>query len=135
MALLINDKQDFKLDLTTGDLDLSGGRLNLSSGQAGVAQGAMIRAKQIKGEWFLDQLKGVAYIEVKGIVTAQEALLGKPLDRAQFEAALRDVLAASPGVLEVVLLEVTQNKRTRTVRSRWQLRTAFGDTPVQTLEH
>ena len=135
MALLKDDKLDFKLDLTTGDLDLTGGRINLSSGLEGVAQGAYIRVKQIKGEWFLNRRTGVPYFVVKGIVTGAEALLGQKFERVKFENGLRTVLENAPGVVQVLLAEATENKRTRRVSSRWQLRSVFGDTPVAQLVH
>ncbi len=124
------DKIDFLLDSVTGDLDISAGHLQLSSDITGAAQGAMIRVKQIKGEWFLNKLQGVAYIATPGIVTQQEALLGSKFERSKFERALRLVLEQSPNVVRVLLLTVTEFKRERRVSSRWQLRTAFGDTAV-----
>jgi hypothetical protein len=135
MAILATDKQDLKLDLTTGDLDLTGGRLNLSSGIAGIAQGAYIRVKQIKGEWFLNRTKGVPYFVVTGVVAGADALLGQKFDQVKFEFALRTVLEGSPGVIQVIMLQVTETKRTRRVASRWQLRTELGDTPVAELAH
>ena len=135
MALLRTDVQDFKLDLATGDLDLTGGRLNLSSDISGIAQGAYIRVKMIKGEWFLDRQKGVPYFKVTGVTEETAALLGQKFERVKFETAIRTVLERAPGVVAVLLLEVTENKRTRRVASRWQLRTAFGDTPVEQLVH
>lgn len=133
--MLRADKQDFKVDLLTGDLDVTGGRLNLSSDVAGIAQGAYIRVKTIKGELFYNQEFGVPYFKVEGIVDELDALLGQKLDLGQFEAALRTVLEASPGVIQVLALSVSENRRTRKVSSRWQLRTAFGDTPVAQLVH
>lgn len=135
MTLLSTDKIDFKINLTTGDLDLTGGRLNLSSGITGVAQGAYIRVKQVKGEWFFNTQRGVPYFEVRGTVSPIDALLGQRLDKVKFERALRDVLETSPGVERVLLFAVTENRITRRVGSRWQLRTAFGDTPIATLVH
>lgn len=136
MALLSTDAQDFKLDLTTGLLDLTGGRLNLSRGITGAAQGALIRVKQIKGEWFLNRRGvGVPYFKVTGVVDGQEALLGKPFNRVTFEAAIRAVLVASPAVSQVLMLAAVEDRRVRKVSSRWQLRTEFGDTPVLTVVH
>ncbi len=132
---LRTDKIDFAIDLTTGDLDMTGGRLNLSSGITGVAQGAYIRVKQLKGEWVFDQQRGVPYFAVRGIVAPAEALLGQRLDLAKFERAIRVVLEASPNVDRVLLLQVIENHAARRVSSRWQLRTAFGDTPIATLVH
>lgn len=135
MALLSTDNQDFLIDPVTNDLDLTGGRLNLSRGVRGVAQGAMIRVKQIKGEWFLNRRTGVPYYVVTGVVSPAEALLGQKFDRTKFEAAYRAVLEASPGVERALQLAITEDRKIRKVGARWQLRTAFGDTPVLTTVH
>jgi hypothetical protein len=132
---LVTDKRDIALDLATGDLDVSQGKFLLSSGMAAVAQAALIRVRLAKGELFLNQQLGVRLIPVPGVVTEQEALLGQRFDREKFEAELRDVLESDPDVTQVLLLQVTQDRQTRRVTSKWQLRTAFGDTPIETLEH
>jgi hypothetical protein len=135
MPILKTDKQDYLIDFRTGDLDFTGGRLSYSGGITGFAQGALIRVKQIKGEWFLNRRKGVAYYVVTGVVAPAEALLGQKFNRVKFEAALRDVLEQSPGVVQVLMLECTEDRKLRKVSSRWQLRTELGDTPVLTAVH
>lgn len=131
MALLTTDKLDFKVDPLTGDLDLSGGRLNLSSGIDGVAQGIMIRVKMVRGEWFLNKLFGVPYYERTGVVTKDEALLGmKPFNRGRAIAAFRDVIITAPGVDKLLLIDVSFDNKTRGMRLKWRVRTAFGDTPT-----
>lgn len=124
------DQIDFLVNLQTGDLDLSGGKLNTSRGLQAIAQGAMIRAKQIKGEWFRNKAVGVPYI-VNDVVSATDALLGAKFDRAKTEAAFRKVLETTPGVVRVLLLAISFDSKSRRVRATWRLRTAFGDTPVQ----
>lgn len=131
---LRSDKIDFLCDLQTGDLDLTSG-LRLSTDIQAVGQGAMIRAKLIKGELFFNRDQGVPYIATKGLVTTQEAILGGKFDRPKFETALRTALEASPNVLRVLLLEITEDRIHRRISSRWQLRTAFGDTPLIQLVH
>lgn len=133
--MLSTDAQNFAIDLQTGNLDLTGGRLNLSRGIEGVAQAALVRVKRIRGEWFRDRGLGVPYIAMADAVTESEALLGQKFDGVKFDVALRTALESTPGVSSVLLASVTRDPRTRKVASRWQLRTAFGDTPVQQLEH
>lgn len=135
MALLKTDTQDYLINLQTGDLDFTGGRLNRSSGITGIAQGALIRVKQIKGEWFLNRRKGVAYYVVTGVVTEAEALLGQKFNRVKFETAIRSVLEQVPGVTQVLMLTCVEDRKLRKVSSRWQLRTELGDTPVLTAVH
>lgn len=133
--MLTTDKIDFKTDPLTGDLDLSGGRINLSSGLAGVGQAAFIAVSQIRSEWFLNLQKGLPLIEVPGVVSAGEALLGQKFDQVKFESAVRGILQAVPAVLQVSLLLISRDSRTRKLTSKWQLRTLFGDTPLTTVVH
>lgn len=127
--MLVTDKQGFLLT-ATGDLDISAGTAQFATGLIGVAQAALVRVRNIKGEWFLNKISGVPLIAGGGVPQA-EAILGQKFDARKAEAAFRTALEAVPAVSRVLLLQQTFNSKTRKLSSRWQLRTAFGDTPVQ----
>lgn len=129
---LSTDRIDFLLDPLTNDLDISGGRLHFSTGLQAVAQGVGIRVRMIRGEWFLNLAFGVPYFKGK-TVTKDEALLGEKFDKVKAAAAFRDVIAAAPGVTQVLLADVQFNTSTRKVTLKWRVRCAFGDTETQTL--
>ncbi len=128
---LSTDRIDFLLDPVTRDLDVSGGQLHFSKGLQGVAQGVDILVNMIRGEWFLNQLIGVPYLQGK-TVTKDEALLGEKFDKAKAAAAFRAVIATGPGVTDVLLADVQFNPGTRKASLKWRVRCAFGDTPLQT---
>lgn len=129
---LSTDKIDFLIDPVTNDLDVSGGRLHFSTGLQAVAQGVGIRVRMIRGEWFLNLLFGVPYLQGK-TVTKDEALLGEKFDRAKAAAAFRAVIAAAPGVIDVLLADVKFNPSNRKASLSWRVRCAFGDTETQTV--
>lgn len=126
---LKSDRIDFLLD-ANGDLDVSGGKLHFSTGLQAVAQGVRIRVQMIRGEWFLDQSLGVPLF-AGPTVTKAEALLGSKFDKVRAAAAFRDVIAAAPGVTEVLLTEVSFNPKTRKAAVKWRVRCAFGDTVTE----
>jgi hypothetical protein len=135
MPLLLTDPIDITLDPVTGDLPA--GDLTMTSGIAAVMQGARIRLRMFAGEWFANLDAGVRYLERDG-VTAAQALLGQPFNRAkairEFRAALlgdpsRNVVAV-PGIVSLKTLDAKYDGPTRTMTVTWQAVTAFGDTPL-----
>lgn len=93
-------------------------------GVEAVAQGVRQRLLLFRGEWFLNLLAGIPYYQ---------ELLGKKFDRARAQAIFRDAILATPGVDSLVSMSVEFVGRTRTLTVTWSARTAFGDTPVDTL--
>lgn len=130
--MLSTDNLDFLLDPLTGDLDLTGGRLNFARGLAGVAQLARIRVGTIRGELFWNTAFGLPLIANR-FVTSREALLGQKFDKAKATKAYYDLLIGTPGVTGVILLDIAFDTKIRKLKIKWQLRTQFGDTPVEEL--
>ncbi len=106
---------DWELD-DDGDLIIP---LVFTSGLGAVAQGISIRLKTFKGEWFLDVDHGVPYFE-NDVVT--DPLIGGKFNELKALAAFRPVIAASPGVDEIVRLAVQFTAATRECRVDWRVR-------------
>lgn len=91
---------DLKLDLTTDDLDVtdftSPRMFTKGEAQLALAQRITIRLRTFLGEWFLDQNKGVPWVQqILGAKNAEGVAL----------AVLRDVIQNTPGVLSVDEIE------------------------------
>lgn len=138
MALLSTDQIDVAVDPATNDIPAQGD-LTMTSGIAAVIQGARIRLRAVAGEWFINLDFGVALYERDG-VPASRAILGQKFNRLKAINEYRDALlgtstkAGVPGLVELLKLEVAFDGPTRTMTVLWQARTAFGDTPVDTLK-
>lgn len=91
---------------TSGDLDVSTNDFQLVDGLAAVVQELQIRYRFFLGEWFLDPDEGVPYIR---------DVLKKAPDDAQVRALLVEVALTTPGVTEVVSLELEIDSAARTL--------------------
>lgn len=120
--MLSTDPIDFLLD-DDGDLVMP---LQFSRGLPAVAQGIRVRTLLVRGEWFLDQDAGVPYLE-NDSVTAAAALLGQRFNAQKARAAFRDAIVSSPGVVELVSMNVSFDRATRGMSVSWEVRTEFGD--------
>jgi hypothetical protein len=109
------DKIDFLLD-DNGDLVLTSD-LVFSIGINAVAQGIRIRIQTFRGEWFLDLDHGVPYYQ---------DLLGHKYNEIKARAAFRDAILSSPGVDDLLSLEVEFNNQTRELTVEWEVQTSFG---------
>lgn len=101
--------------------------LQFALGLEGITQMCRIAVQMFAGEWFLDLDVGVPY---------WDNILGQNPEVAKFAAltGFRDELLAVDGVLEIISLEVTfTDAATRTLNVTWQVRTAAGNTPVDTI--
>lgn len=120
---------DDPIDLALGDDDdlIVTTDLAFVRGLAGVAQMCRIAVQMFAGEWFLDLDVGIPYWEDIFGAPAEVALLSA-------RAGFRDELLAVDGVLDIVSLVVTfDNARSRQLTVSWQVRTAIGNTPVDTM--
>lgn len=130
--MLETDILDFKIDPVTGDLVITTD-LQLSSGLSGVVQAVRTRMLTFKGEIFYDLEEGIPYLAREGI-PQEDALLGmKPFNEVKARKELRDCILATPGIVELLSLQLILNKSTRGLSVTWQARTEFGDTPVDKL--
>lgn len=108
-----------KLVLTNGDLTWA---LDVN----GVLQLCRIALQLFAEEWFLNLDAGIRYFQ---------SILGVRPDLARRAAELEfsRALAAVPGVAEILLFNVDFVGDTRTLTLKFQVRTKYGDTPVDTL--
>ncbi len=115
--LLLDEDDDL---VVTTDLDLV-------RGIEGVAQMCRIAVQMFAGEWFLDLDVGVPYWQDILGASAEIATLSA-------RAGFRDELLAVEGVLDLLILRVTfDDALSRTLTVEWQVRTALGNTPLDTL--
>lgn len=103
------------------------------SGIDGVTQSCRIAVQMFKGEWFADLDLGVAYFENDD---RTEGILGvKPkLAIARARNDYHRVLSSVRGVLEVKRLDVSFVGPTRTLFVQWVVRTASGDTVLDSIK-
>lgn len=92
----------------------------------GVAQLCRIAVQIFRDEWFANLDIGIEYYD--GILGAKESL---GVVRAR--AAYRRELLAQPGVIDVPILNTAFDGGTRVLTVSWVARTAFGDTPLDTI--
>lgn len=91
-----------------------------------IAQECRIALSVYRGEWFLDLERGISY---------WDGILGGRRDAAIAIARteIQDTLLAIDGVVEVTKLTLDFDGETRALKITWRVRTAFGETPVDTL--
>ncbi len=118
--MLETDPVDIALD-SNDDLDVN---FHLISGLEGVAQLCRIAVQTFMTEWFANLDEGVDWFGL---------ILGKPFNENVVRAELRRVLLTVPNVTEVLAVLPAFNSSTRVLTIRWQTRTVWGDTPVDTL--
>lgn len=114
--LLLGDDND--LVITTD--------LQFTKGITAVAQSCRIALQMFAGEWFLDLDAGIPY---------WDSILAQKPDVAIKAAriAFRSELLTSDGVIDVLKLGVTYDGDTRTMSITWQVLTALGETPVDSI--
>lgn len=138
MAVLSTDEIDVYTDPVTGDFPPPGQDIGTTTGIGAVIQGARIRLEMTAGEWFLNLDIGVARFERPGVDPAR-VILGRKFDKVRAIREYRNALlgtpsiAGVPGIVELTYLDVSFDNKTRVQTVRWQARTVFGDTPLDTL--
>lgn len=128
MAYLVTDPICLATD-RDGDIIVP---LQWARGLDAVVQGCRTRLRMVRGEWFLNRDEGVRYLP-NDIVPAAQSILGQKFDRLRCDADMRGAILKTPAVVEVLLMSIEFNARTRAVTVRWQARAEFGDTPVDVL--
>jgi len=122
---LVDEPRDLLLD-ADGDLVITTD-LQWTYGIDAVVQSCRIALQMFQGEWFLDLDAGIPYWDQ---ILGQKPAIAIAVARDEFR---RELLTVS-GVLEVIRLDVTFNGATRALTVVWQVRTALGETPVDTLD-
>jgi hypothetical protein len=97
-----------------------------SRGLVAVAQSCRIKLQLFAGEWFLNLDAGVPYWDQ---ILAQK----DPVAIKAANIAFRQALLEVDDVLSVTRLDITFDRKTRTMRIVWQVNTVFGETPPDTL--
>ena len=122
---LIDEPQDLLLD-DANDLVIEDGDLVFVRGIDAVKQACRIAMQMFRGEWFLDLDAGLPY---------WEQILGrKPAGGIEVaQLLIRNELRRVRGVVEVTRLDVSFTGATRRLSARWQVRTFFGETDVDTI--
>lgn len=107
---------DIALD-TDGDLELSGNELVLIAGADEVTQRLRCRLRMIRGEWFLDEGRGVPFRELLWVK-------GTSLSRIA-SAIKREILTVS-GVLELLSYDQIFDSAARSLTVTFQVRATDG---------
>lgn len=109
--------RDLKLD-SDGDLAIESGDLALVGGIESVAQHAQIRLRFFLGEWFLDESRGVPYLQRIFVKAPRPGLV---------QSIVRKTIEGTPGVRAVTELAVSIDSRTRKARATWRATSDLGE--------
>lgn len=107
---------DLLLD-TDGDLDLTAG-LQFTTGLQAVQQGIDLRLSNFKGEWFANTNDGIPYFQ---------EILGSKFNKLRVVQIFREALLQTPGVLEILSLDVNFDAGTRILSIAWEVNTDLGE--------
>lgn len=122
--MLETDPVDIALDVN-GDIEIDPSTgLRMASGLEGVEQLCRVATSTFMGEVFTDLKEGLDWYGL---------ILGKPFRENVIRAEFRRVLLTVPNVTEVVAVLPTFNRATRVMEVKWQTRTVWGDSSVDTL--
>jgi len=92
------------ISASTNDLHLVGDNLATVTDAHAVGQHARQRLKTHKGEWFLDTVAGVPWLD---------EILGRGYDPALGEAVIKDAIAGTYGVTEITSFSIRFNASQR----------------------
>lgn len=123
----LTDPIDLRLDPDAWDLLVSNGDLSFVSGLDAVAQGVRFVVQLFFGEWFANRAAGVRWL-ANDLVSPEQAILGQKFNAVKARAELRREILLVPGVAEVVSLDVSFDRTTRTVRASWEVRSVYSTT-------
>lgn len=100
-----------------GDLALENGNFVFIDGSKLVRQTILARFRFFLGEWFLDTREGVPYYR---------DILVKSPDRSVVRSVFQQVLAGTPGVLDVLRFELLFDEAARTIRFSFEVQSTDG---------
>lgn len=118
--------RDLAMSINTRELLQSGGDLYLTTGLEAIRQAIDLKLRQVQGEWFLNILDGVPYLN--------DRILGKSTQNfADVEAVFRAALLEVEGVDAVTSLTLAFDRQTRTLAVSWVVKAALGLLKGQTV--
>lgn len=95
----------FKLDLNTRDLAIDNNKhVAIADKSDDIRQRLILKLELMKGEWFLDENEGIAWLEIFSLTGEEQE------QRAKLE--VRKVLNNDKAVVEIKRLEVKQDPQT-----------------------
>lgn len=103
-----------------GDLDVVGGRFVPLAGRDATKQGALVRARMVQGDCYLDITRGVPYAEL---------LSEKGVDPLVLREAIRERIASVPDILQVNGSQILVDSG-RVGRVKYRFRDKFSTEPV-----
>lgn len=103
-----------------GDLDVVGCHFVKISGRDATKQGAMVRARMVAGDCFLDTSRGVRYAQLLG---------EKGIDPLVLREEIRERIASVPDILQVNASQITDDDQ-RVGRVAYRFRDKFSTQPV-----
>lgn len=113
---MANAARDIALD-ANGELLFTDGDLQMVAGSDAIVSDARARLQFIQGEWFLDLSVGVPYYQ---------SIFVKNPNMAVVQAAYRDTLAQTEGVISVDSLTVDYDSPSRNLKIAFSLSTDVG---------
>lgn len=112
---------DWKLD-DDGDLIIP---LQFTRGIKAVAQAIRLRLELIRGELFLDRLKGIPYLP-NDYVSETDAILGGKFQESKMREEFRKAITSAPGVIQLLELELSFSSSTRVMVVSWTVKADSG---------
>lgn len=112
------------LNANGDDVEMGPRGFRFTYGAEAVAQGVLVRLRNIKGEWFLDLENGVPWFQ---------SILGSKYSEPEIRGIVSDAIGKSPGVTEIISLVISFSSSTRSLDIAFETRTVFGDTATGSL--
>ena len=112
---------DFRLDALTNDIKFTDGDIEVITDEKEfVGQRILIKLRTFLGEWFLNQNFGIPYFET---------VLGRNVDLGDIQSIFINAINSTPGVKELLQLDLDFNTSTRKLLVSGEVETDFpGDT-------
>lgn len=105
-----------------GELDVVGCAFVKISGRDATKQGALVRARMVQGDCYLDTTVGVPYLQLLG---------EKGVDPLVLREAVRERIASVPDITEVRGSQIIVDRVERTGSVAYRFRDIFSSQPVE----
>jgi hypothetical protein len=115
----------FLFDRNTNDLDLTNGIRLTTEPSDELASRLQIRLQWLQGEWFLDERLGIPYFQ---------RILVKGTSLQTVRSIYREAIRETPGVDEILNLDLDLNKAARELRVDFKVRSVDGEVVADSVE-